>query len=157
MPTARMQQLLDNMNKHAIYNDYCEPSFAIVADDEGNDTDNDFGYQDDMFITELLTTSKSFNGNEVTVLLCDMPLGMCHLNVIDAAQEGETIYTGYAQVAYPDGSGGDWFPHSWLMSIDGELVETFDHHFPCYYGFPVMGEQLTRFTNFVNSTMRSNG
>lgn len=151
MTTKRMQSLLDSMNKHAIFYDGCEPSFAALVDAQGDETETTYGDVDDLFIQELMSQGKGFKAHETEVLLCDMPHGRCHLNVLEALEDGETIYTGYAQIAYPDGIGGDWFSHSWIVGKNGEIVETFSQHFPCYFGVPLQGEELKIFTEYTNS------
>ena len=149
MTTSKMQNLLDKMNKYAIYHANCIPDFATLVDSFGDCLEETYGDDDDLFVDELLTKGIATQTPDLEVLVCDMNMGQCHKNVLLAKGEGETIFTGYAQVLYPDGSGGDWFAHSWLVTDTGTLVETFSEQFPCYFGTPVTGELLEKFTAFA--------
>ncbi|WP_273981210.1 hypothetical protein [Vibrio parahaemolyticus] len=149
----KMHQLLQLMNKSASFEKGCEPDFAIIPDKDGMDTENHYGQQEDLFIDLLLGSgAKVFKvrPNE-SVIVCDLPLGNCHSNVLQEAGEGDTIFTGFAQVAYPDGSGGDWFPHSWLTDSEGKLVETFSNAFPTYFGVALIGDNLDLFKDYTKN------
>ncbi len=150
---TKMQQLLQIMNTHASFDKDCEPHFALIPDENGIDTDNHYGEEEDYYIDELLgSNAKAFKVKpDDKVIVCDMPYGQCHLNAIKEAGEGDTIYTGFAQIQQADGNGSDWFPHTWIEDKDGKLVETFSTAFPVYFGIPLTGENLSIFKDFAQS------
>ena len=65
-----------------------------------------------------------------------MPFGRCHMNVAEVfsnevdKEEGDIIYSGYALNSILE-----WFPHSWIVNKDGNIVETFSALQVAYYGY----------------------